>query len=88
MSIYGMIYDELKAKIEHLPQQYGKYQGAFDILDRELIAGIELDEQTNNFWIEWFNVAPEELKEKDIVTLIDYIKQKGYSYLYEDKVTA
>lgn len=80
MSIYGMIYDELKAKIEHLPKEYAEYRGAFDILDRELIAGIELD--GNTFWFEWYNLAPGEIKDKDIINLKRYIVSKGYDYLY------
>lgn len=80
MSIYGMIYDELKAKIKHLPDQYGEYQGAFDLLDLELIAGIELDGDT--FWFEWFNLPPNSLKDKDLLSLKKYITSKGYCYLY------
>lgn len=77
-SIYGMIHGELKARIEHLPEQYGKYKPAFDILDTESIAGLILDGDT--FWFEWnSNGLP---ADKDILLLKEYITQKGYTYLY------
>jgi hypothetical protein len=53
MSIYGMIYDELKAKIEHDKKYNTKIaKSVFEVLDKEGIADIILD--NNTFWFEVF----------------------------------
>lgn len=80
MSIYGMIYDELKARIEHLPQYNTKIaKSVFDVLDREAIAGIILD--GNTFWFESYTTGNDwTTKQHD--WLVKYIEQKGYEYLY------
>lgn len=79
MSIFSMIYNELQARIEHLPKQYGQYRSLFDSLDHEWISDIILD--GNTFWFEWPTYGG--LDEKDHELLIEYLKNKGYKYLYE-----
>ena len=81
MSIYGMIYDELKAKIQHLPEYDTKIaKSVFDALDREAIADIILDGDV--FWFEsytsgndWTNEQHDWLKR--------YLEGNGYRYLYD-----
>lgn len=78
-SIYGMIYDELKAKIEHLPEKYTHYADVFDALDREAFGDIILDGGT--FWIER---GTGEYSDATYANIINYIvNHKGYKYLYE-----
>ncbi len=80
MSIYGMVYDELKANIEHLPEYNTKIaKSVFNKLDSEAIAGIILD--GNTFWYE--HAAYEQgLNNKEHAWLTKYLEKKGYKYLY------
>jgi hypothetical protein len=79
MSIYGMIYEELESRIKHL-YGYKKYKPAFDMLDREEIAGIELD--GNTIWLEYYTYG--QPTNKEISLLLEYLtKHKGYDYLYD-----
>lgn len=81
MSIYGMVYDELKAKIEHLPKYNTKIaKSVFDVLDREGIGDIILD--NNIFWFE-SHLTGNDWNEKQRQWLIKYLNNKGYRYLYE-----
>lgn len=79
-SIYGMIYDELDAKIKHLPKEYGKYQKVFDALDREAIGDIILDGDV--YWFEWAQYH-DTVSDKTMALLKQYINQKGYRYMYD-----
>jgi len=81
MSIFGMVYNELDAKIKHDSKYDTKIaRKVFDTLDREAIADIILDNETY-----WF----EHQQYHDYVTsdvyewLKRYLNNKGYSYLYE-----
>lgn len=78
-SIYGMVYDELKARIEHMPKQYKKYSKVFDALDMELIADIILDDDT--YWFEWATYH-DNVSDKTMDLLKEYLNNKGYKYLY------
>lgn len=78
-SIYGMIYDELDAKRKHMPEEFEKYSEAFDLLDREAIAGLILDGIT--YWIEWPTYW-DRSDDKGILQLHEYLKRKGYKDLY------
>ena len=76
-SIYGMVYNELKAKIEHL-KGYKQYETVFDALDREAFGDIILD--GNTVWIE---PSYSEVTDRQYNLLIKYLKSKGYNYLYD-----
>ena len=81
MSIYGMVYDELKSKIEHLPKYNTKIaKSVFDKLDREAIGDIILD--GNTFWFESYTTG-NNWSNKEHEWLVKYLKNKGYRYLYE-----
>lgn len=79
-SIFGMIYDELKAKIEHLPGKYAHYTDVLDALDREAFGDIILD--GNTFWVE---DGTGEYTDTTYAKLINYIvNYKGYKYIYTE----
>ena len=79
-SIHGMVYDELKSKIEHLPKYDTKIaKSVFDVLDREGIADIILDGDT--FWFESYTIG-NDWNETQRQWLIKYLTNKGYTYLY------
>ena len=81
MSIYGMIYDELKAKIEHLPKYQTKIaRSVFDVLDREGVADIILDGDT--FWFESYSTG-NTWNNAQYEWLVKYLQNKGYRYLYQ-----
>ena len=81
MSIYGMVYDELKAKTEHLPRYNTKIaKSVFDVLDREGIADIILDDKT--FWFESY-INGNNWTNKQHDWLVKYLENKGYKYLYK-----
>lgn len=82
MSIFGMVYEELQSKIEHLPEQYGQYQRAFDALDTEDISDIILDNGT--FWFEYSDYS--EVTDQQYALLVKYLENKGYKHLYRDLV--
>ena len=73
-----MIYEELQAKIKHLPD-YKKYKKAFDVLDEEKITDIILDQ--NVFWFEFSSF--DSIDNKTLKLLTEYIKNKGYVYLHD-----
>lgn len=76
-----MIYDELKAKTEHLPKYNTKIaKSVFDALDREAIADIILD--NNTFWFESYTTG-NNCSNKQYEWLVKYLQNKGYKYLYE-----
>lgn len=78
MSISGMIYNELKARIEHLPKQYKKYKPAWDALDREEVIDIILDGEI--FWFECNMYNNFTNRQHDL--LVEYIESKGYKFLH------
>lgn len=80
MSIYMMVYNELKAKIEHIPKYNTKIaKSVFNKLDAEAIYDIILDGDTF-----WFEPATYEqgLNNNEYKWLIKYLEQHGYKYLY------
>lgn len=80
-SIYGMIYDEIGAKIKHLPEYNTKIaKSVYDALDREAIADIILD--GNIFWFESYN-AGNNWNNAQHDWLVKYLRGKGYKYLYD-----
>lgn len=80
MSIFSMVYNELKAKIEHMPKQYGvAAAAAFNALDTEAISDIILD--GNTFWFEYD--ANASVSNAQYSYLVSYLKDKGYNHLYE-----
>jgi hypothetical protein len=80
MSIYGMIYDELKAKIEHDKKYNTKIaKSVFEVLDKEGIADIILD--NNTFWFESYTTG-NDWTNKEYKWLVNYLSDKGYRYLY------
>ena len=80
-SIYGMIYDELKAKIEHDKKYNTKIaKSVFDVLNRERIADIILDGDI--FWFESY-IAGNDWTDKEYSWLKNYLINKGYKYLYD-----
>jgi hypothetical protein len=80
MSIYGMVFEELGAKIEHLPKFNTKIaKSVYDVLNREGIADIILD--NNTFWFESYQIG-NDWTEKERQWLIKYLTNKGYKYLY------
>ena len=78
-SIYGMIYDELDAMATHDPAEFKRYANAFDMLDREAIAGLILDGEV--FWIEWGSHYSGD-EEAGYSELIDYMARKGWRNLH------
>ena len=83
MSIFLMVYEELKAKIEQLPKQYGHYQRAFDALDTENISDIILDNGT--FWFEYPQHSV--VSDQQYALLVNYLENhKGYKHLYSNLV--
>ena len=80
MSIYSMIYNELKANIEHLPKYNTKIaKSVFNKLDTEAIYDIILDGDT--FWFEPATYG-QGLNHNEYKWLIKYLEQRGYKYLY------
>jgi hypothetical protein len=81
MSIYMQVYNELRAKIEHLPKYNTKIaKSVFNKLDEEAIYDIILD--GNTFWFEHATYE-QGMSNKQYQWLIKYLEQKGYRYLYE-----
>lgn len=80
-SIYGMLYDELEAIKKHKPEEFEQFAEGFDALDREAIGDIILDGET--FWFEWSRYS--DISESAIYQMLNYIKRKGYTYLYDAK---
>jgi hypothetical protein len=81
MSIFHQVYNELKAKIEHLPKQYGHYQQAFEALDNEEVSDIIVDNGV--FWFEYPLYS--ELTDQQYALLVNYISNHlGYKHLYSD----
>lgn len=80
MSIFSMVYNELDAKIKHLPKYDTKIaRKVFDALDTESIQDIILD--NNTFWFE--HSTYHEYVTADVYRwLIKYLNNKGYNYLY------
>ncbi len=80
MSIYMMVYNELKAKIEHIPKYNTKIaKSVFNKLDCEAIYDIILDNDT--FWFEPATYG-QGLNNNEYKWLIKYLEQHGYKYLY------
>lgn len=80
MSIYSMIYNELKAYTEHLPEYNTKIaKSVFNKLDSEAIADIILDGDT--FWFE-HSTYEKGLNNKEHIWLVKFINKHGYKYLY------
>jgi len=81
MSIYMQVYNELRAKIEHLPKYNTKIaKSVFNKLDEEAIYDIILD--GNTFWFEHATYG-RGMSNAQYQWLIKYLEQKGYRYLYE-----
>lgn len=81
MSIFNMIYQELQAKIEHLPEYKNNElaKKTFDYLDHEWITDIILDD--NTFWFEYPTYGG---FDDDVYDwLVSYIKQHGYEFLWD-----
>jgi hypothetical protein len=75
-----MVYNELKSKIEHLPQYNTKIaKSVFDKLDCEDVADIILD--GNVFWFEHHLISGH-LTNRQHDWLVKYLTKKGYTYLY------
>ncbi len=82
MSIYMAVYNELKAKIEHLPKYNTKIaKSVFNKLDEEAIHDIILD--NNTFWFEHATYETG-LSNEQHKWLVKYLEQKGYKYLYNN----
>lgn len=79
-SIYGMVYDELDAMRKHNPEEFKKYADGFDVLDREGVAGLILDDKT--YWFEWSQFVDDDDIRK-LVQIKNYLALKGWTYLYD-----
>lgn len=80
-SIYGMVYNELQAKIKHLPEYNTKIaHSVFNKLDREAIGDIILDDKV--FWFE-HRTYETGLTNREYNWLIKYLRGHGYNYLYD-----
>lgn len=78
-SIYGMVFDELDAMRVSQPEKFKEFEDAFNVLNQEDIAGIELDGKI--YWVEYSRYG--EPSEKGISQLRRYLKRRGYILLYE-----
>lgn len=80
MSIFSMIYNELKANIENLPTYNNKAaRRAFDALDTEQISDIILDGKT--FWFEYPQHSV--VTDQQYAYLVHFLEQHGYKHLYQ-----
>jgi len=82
MSIFNMVYDELKAKIEHLPEYNTAIaKSVFNALDAENIQDIILDDASNTFWFETYTYS-KGLNNKQHKWLVNELTNHGWQYLY------
>ncbi len=81
MSIYMMVYNELKSYIEHLPKYNTKIaKQVWNKLDVEAIYDIILED--NIFWFEHATYE-QGLNNQEHKWLVKYLENKGYKYLYK-----